>query len=633
MSPVRLLALLAWVSVPLAHASDTNIVPAQFIAKMFTEALGRAPDQPGWSRYVEYFQQHGCDATTLRSVGEEFYTSGQFIRDYRSDNEARVLALYRGALNRDPDQEGLEQYLAQLNAGKRWEAVVDALFSSPEFYGDVPDICSAVTPDYHFGTQVPPTLTAGSAGFSGSEAALQSVLNSAAKGSTVYLAQKAVITLNTTLTVPSGVTLTTYGEPETTSYALMARLVRVSSFDGPNVWVQSDATLTHVWIDGQRGLLGFHKIGGGTADNANVVTNGGANIEISSNRLSNPQGGTNFYSAGGACSNETVKANLVTAYSAVHDISGFSDGLTMACEDLDIEDNGIVDVTDVAIVLFATPGVTQHSRIAHNVIVSAGHSTNAAISADPSTGNPGGSSLDYNGTVFRENRFWTGPYTSFDFGIEAGGRPFFRLPADNSNGSGASYLDNTTGSLSARVRAGIVVAGMLDVTLSNDTRHPLDFSPVTLAPGAPAALCPGGQVIVEASTGNASGIYPPPSFDGDFDGCVNQPFAELSATQVQVTRPALTYSAVTATFNGTVTIENVSDSTLVGPFGLIFSSLTSGVSLVNATQAATSQQTAFLAFPEVLSLAPGESATVPVELSDPSGAQITYNLLVSSGVP
>ncbi|HEX4833412.1 MAG TPA: hypothetical protein VH478_20235, partial [Trebonia sp.] len=43
----------------LASASQAY-VPAQFIAKQYTEGLGRIPDQPGWQNAVSYFTQHGC---------------------------------------------------------------------------------------------------------------------------------------------------------------------------------------------------------------------------------------------------------------------------------------------------------------------------------------------------------------------------------------------------------------------------------------------------------------------------------------------------------------------------------------------------------------------------------------------
>jgi hypothetical protein len=39
-------------------------VPGQFIAKRYTEALGRLPGQVGWQGDVAYFQSDGRNATT-----------------------------------------------------------------------------------------------------------------------------------------------------------------------------------------------------------------------------------------------------------------------------------------------------------------------------------------------------------------------------------------------------------------------------------------------------------------------------------------------------------------------------------------------------------------------------------------
>ncbi|HEY6328522.1 MAG TPA: hypothetical protein VI756_04225, partial [Blastocatellia bacterium] len=475
----------------------------------------------------------------------------------------------------------------------------------------------------------PLTLTPGSTGFTGTEAELQEALNKAASGKkTVALAQKAVIVLTSILEVPSGVTLTTEGSPNPTSYALMTRLVRGATFDGPNVDLHPEAKLTNVWVDGQRNVLGYHKVGGGAQDNADVVTQAGKNTVVSNNKLSDPQGGTSFFSVGGSpgllCTDEKVQGNLVTAYSADHGTTVNSDGLTMNCEGLDLENNDIVDVTDIGIVLFATPGVKQHSKISNNTIVSAGISINAAISSDPSTGNNGGSKLDYNGTVFSDNMFWTGPYTTFDFGIEAGGRPFF-FKVDNSNGHGATYTNNTTGTLSARVRAGIVVAGMLEVTITNDAEHLLNFDLVDFPPDTPAAACPGGQVISEQAVGNASGTYPAPAFNGNFDGCVNGQI--VPAGDLSITQSPLTFDSTTQTYNGTITIQNVTAGTVNGPFSVIFLELSNGATLVNATGSLGG--VSLLEIPDLLNFAPGQSATVDVVFTAPSSA-ITYTPAVFS---
>ena len=35
-------------------------VPSQFIAKLYSEALGRAPDNGGWQAQTNYFLASGC---------------------------------------------------------------------------------------------------------------------------------------------------------------------------------------------------------------------------------------------------------------------------------------------------------------------------------------------------------------------------------------------------------------------------------------------------------------------------------------------------------------------------------------------------------------------------------------------
>jgi hypothetical protein len=87
--------------------------------------------------------------------------------------------------------------------------------------------------------------------------------------------------------------------------------------------------------------------------------------------------------------------------------------------------------------------------------------------------------------------------------------PFFKLPADNSDGFGVTYINNTAGLLSARAQSGIAVAGMVKVAIVNDRFHPLNVIPISFAPGAPAALC--SDLIVLASVGDTSGTYPTPT--------------------------------------------------------------------------------------------------------------------------
>lgn len=105
--------------------------------------------------------------------------------------------------------------------------------------------------------------------------------------------------------------------------------------------------------------------------------------------------------------------------------------------------------------------------------------------------------------------------------------------------------------------------------------------------------------------------------------------AQLPNTQISTTASGLVYSRVSQTFNGTVTINNVSTSTFTGPFQIFFTSLTAGVVLNNPTGAYNS--TSYVTVPAVTMLGPGQSAAVNVQFENPSNATITFTPAVYSG--
>lgn len=96
----------------------------------------------------------------------------------------------------------------------------------------------------------------------------------------------------------------------------------------------------------------------------------------------------------------------------------------------------------------------------------------------------------------------------------------------------------------------------------------------------------------------------------------------VSPSQLTVSASGLAYSRVTRTFNGTLTLTNISSSAISGPFEILLSSLTNGVTLVNAT--GTVGAGYYLDVPSLSSLVPGQAATVSVEFSDPSNSAIQF---------
>jgi hypothetical protein len=102
----------------------------------------------------------------------------------------------------------------------------------------------------------------------------------------------------------------------------------------------------------------------------------------------------------------------------------------------------------------------------------------------------------------------------------------------------------------------------------------------------------------------------------------------VSLTQVVTTASGLAYSRVTQTFNGTVTIKNVSSSSIGGPFQIVFMSLPSGVTLTNAL--GTYKGNPYITV-NVVTLGPGQSATVSVQFSNPSNVTINVSPVIYSG--
>lgn len=103
----------------------------------------------------------------------------------------------------------------------------------------------------------------------------------------------------------------------------------------------------------------------------------------------------------------------------------------------------------------------------------------------------------------------------------------------------------------------------------------------------------------------------------------------LAAGQVSTSASGLAYSRVTRTFNGTVTITNISSTPIAGPFQIVLDSLTSGVSLTNASGSFGGWS--YITVPSTASLVPGQSASVNVQFRNPSNVIINFSPVPYSG--
>lgn len=521
-----------------AHA----FVPAQYMAKMYSEALGRAPDPAGWRSARTYFEQNSCNAGTLRTWGEAVFSSSEFS-GLAYDNAAFLLIAYRAILDREPDSAGYNAWYGQLQAGLAKSTLVNNFFYSSEFQSLVPFICR---PGYSFnirnagGLAIPIPLTQ-PGGLTptgdrngGDEAMLEQKLAEAqANGGTVYLRQESVWYLTHPLVIPSGVTLATYGNPPPHQHGLMARLIRNGPFPGtsqctnyPNgaPMVQlacdtraSNAALRNLWIDGQR----FASTAW-TQFSVNVEIYGGNGVVVDSNFIDNSRGWSNVHSYGSLdgspCALNTITNNVITAYPARHVSGGATDGLSIGCEYTIATGNQIVDATDVGIVVFTAAPATQRSVVQNNTIVSAGNSFYAALGFDPLyhseyagdqpsyPDNPSfvGASID-------SNSFWSGPNTHFVIGVATGSREWWTdLHHVGNVGYGAAMTNNTTAGNSTNMAEGIATSGMLNATVEGN-----DF---LMNPISPGCQLPIGNVFASVSAGLASGMLQGPYGDVDLTG-------------------------------------------------------------------------------------------------------------------
>jgi hypothetical protein len=530
-------------------------VPYQFVAKAYTELLGRAPTAVEWTAGTTFFEQNGCTVSSLRAFGDAVISTDEYRDDYPPGHEAATaLTLYRFVLNREPAPAEFVA-LRQRLASDPPVTAAQGLFDSAEFATRTePAVCDPTRPGDAFGepgdlTGHPeiPTPSSGTPGPDDPEPALQLRLDDLALsgGGTLALPAGSVTGLTTTLTVPGNVTLTTAGDPDPDRYADMAQLVRLPSFTqlpgyagAELVSLAPGAHLVHLWVDGQRYAPDPHVF-----LDFDIRMLGGVGTTVADDRIGDPSGATDLEDDAGTptagdpagCSHNVVSHNLVEGYATSHtppagdpDDHTQADGLGILCGSTTVADNDIVDVSDAAIVLFNggafDTGVRpQLSTVVDNTIISAGNSMYFGIATDPfySLAGPAAPGGDPAGTVSRAfaaptgsaviegNHLWTGERTHIDVLLSSGSHDLFGstlhqdclLPdpggraacGGGRNATGATWTDNTSDGQQSWAEMGVYVGGT-DGAVFTGNRFP-SLGHVT------GGGCPKGAVVVASGTG------------------------------------------------------------------------------------------------------------------------------------
>ncbi len=220
------------------------------------------------------------------------------------------------------------------------------------------------------------------------------MLDATPRGGVVTLAQRAVVRMSSTLTIPAGVTLRTTGSPTPDHYANMARLVRADSwptYAAAVVTLRPGAKLDHVWIDGQMGDPTGRR--NGSASNVRVLS--GTGTAVNDNRIGNTAGATNVSSAERRRRRRRLRRQRVQPQPR-RGVLKRPRQRQLGRWALDrmrgrrVTDNDIVDASDVGLIVFGLNGFTQVSQLRDSVVVNAGQGAFASLGVDQWNNYPAG---------------------------------------------------------------------------------------------------------------------------------------------------------------------------------------------------------------------------------------------------
>ena len=368
---------------------------AQYVGKLFTEGLGRGPGANEYLYYTFHLESDGCTVETLAKITEQFFSSKAFL-SLKLAPEYEVMAVYRAVLSRDPTLAEINDYFARVTEEKA-AGIAVSLTKTEEFANMLPDI---IRGDYYWGannTEYSPSgiiLTTND---------FVKMLNKSQKSGVLELEPGTLVLLSRGATVPKNVTVTTKGNP--THYTQQARILRTETFGARQLTCNEGSTISHLWIDGNRSAFPPEELlGGNGAACVALVQN---NASCISCRVNGSIAGTHIFGAD-AIRGLHIADNLVTCYESDH-YSRISDGITVASTECLIENNTVIDATDVGIILFrfVSPGYEepQNSVVRNNTILNLGNSAFAGLDID--AWNKQEAKQNFVGTLFENNALWT----------------------------------------------------------------------------------------------------------------------------------------------------------------------------------------------------------------------------------
>ncbi|MBQ8188491.1 MAG: DUF4214 domain-containing protein [Lachnospiraceae bacterium] len=117
-------------NVVVTEGRDRNIGVTQFVARLYTEALGRKYDVDGLNDWCNRILDGTMSVTDVSTTG--FFCSQEFLNK-QLDNEEYVKVLYRTFLGREPEEAGLQYWMNKLESGVSREEIIKGFSYSQEF--------------------------------------------------------------------------------------------------------------------------------------------------------------------------------------------------------------------------------------------------------------------------------------------------------------------------------------------------------------------------------------------------------------------------------------------------------------------------------------------------------------------
>ena len=120
---------------PTVKATKASKNATAFATRLYTECLGREPEEGGlkyWSLGLT-----NCELSGSQAAHELFYC--QEFNDHNFDNKELITRMYKTFMGRNPDDEGLNYWLTNMNNGMTKDQVFNSFVQSQEFT----DICAS----------------------------------------------------------------------------------------------------------------------------------------------------------------------------------------------------------------------------------------------------------------------------------------------------------------------------------------------------------------------------------------------------------------------------------------------------------------------------------------------------------